>query len=143
MQSKFLAASAGLLAAAALGVTACGGDDNSSSSSSSSSDTKAAAGKSLTIYSSVPLQGASRVQTTAVVNGAKLALEQAGNKAGPHTIKYEPLDDSTAQAGSWTPEQESANARKAAGDDSTAVYIGTFNSGAAAEIGRASCRERV
>ena len=91
-----------------------------------------AAGKQLTIYSSVPLQGASRVQTTAVVNGAKLALEQAGNKAGPHTIKYEPLDDSTAQAGNWTPEQESANARKAAQDDSTAVYIGTFNSGAAA-----------
>ena len=80
----------------------------------------------------MPLQGASRVQTTAVVNGAKLALEQAGNKAGPHTIKYESLDDSTAQAGNWTPEQESANARKAAQDDSTAVYIGTFNSGAAA-----------
>ena len=80
----------------------------------------------------MPLQGASRVQTTAVVNGAKLALEQAGSKAGAHTIKYESLDDSTAQAGNWTPEQESANARKAAQDDSTAVYIGTFNSGAAA-----------
>ena len=49
----------------------------------------AAAGKQLTVYSSVPLQGASRVQTTAVVNGAKLALEQAGNKAGSHTIKYD------------------------------------------------------
>ncbi len=133
MQSKFLAASAGLLAAAALGVTACGGDDgDSGSKSTGSSGSTAAAGKSLTIYSSVPLQGASRVQTTAVVNGAKLALEQKGGKAGPHTIKYVPLDDSTAQAGNWTPEQESANARKAAQDDSTAVYIGTFNSGAAA-----------
>ena len=133
MQSKYLAASAGLLAALALGVTACGGDDdNSGSSGTSSSGGGEAAGKQLTIYSSVPLQGASRVQTTAVVNGAKLALEQAGNKAGAHTIKYEPLDDSTAQAGNWTPEQESANARKAAQDDSTAVYIGTFNSGAAA-----------
>ncbi|HEY6891516.1 MAG TPA: branched-chain amino acid ABC transporter substrate-binding protein [Solirubrobacter sp.] len=134
MQSKFLAASAGLLAAAALGVTACGGDDNgdSGSKSTGSSGSTAEAGKSLTIYSSVPLQGASRVQTTAVVNGAKLALEQKGNKAGPHTIKYVPLDDSTAQAGNWTPEQESANARKAAQDKSTAVYIGTFNSGAAA-----------
>jgi branched-chain amino acid transport system substrate-binding protein len=132
LQSKFLAASAGLLAAAALGVTACGGDDSSSDKPSTSGGTTEAAGKSLTIYSSVPLQGASRVQTTAVVNGAKLALEQAGNKAGPHTIKYVPLDDSTAQAGNWTPEQESANARKAAGDDSTAVYLGTFNSGAAA-----------
>ena len=131
MQSKFLAASAGLLAALALGVTACGGDDPAPSTSTDSGGGEAA-GKSLTIYSSVPLQGASRVQTTAVVNGAKLALEQAGGKAGPHTIKYEPLDDSTAQAGNWTPEQESANARKAAQDKSTAVYIGTFNSGAAA-----------
>src|SRR3954471_4565896 len=133
LHSKYLAASAGLLAALALGVTACGGDDNDSGggggASSSGGD---AAGKQLTIYSSVPLQGASRVQTTAVVNGAKLALEQAGNKAGAHTIKYTPLDDSTAQAGNWTPEQESANARKAAQDKSTAVYIGTFNSGAAA-----------
>jgi branched-chain amino acid transport system substrate-binding protein len=134
LHSKYLAASAGLLAALALGVTACGGDDDngSSGSGSSSSGGGEAAGKQLTIYSSVPLQGASRTQTTAVVNGAKLALEQAGNKAGPHTIKYEPLDDSTAQAGSWTPEAESANARKAAQDDSTAVYVGTFNSGAAA-----------
>jgi branched-chain amino acid transport system substrate-binding protein len=135
LHSKYLAASAGLLAALALGVTACGGDDDNSGGGSGSSGSGGggeAAGKQLTIYSSVPLQGASRVQTTAVVNGAKLALEQAGNKAGPHTIKYEPLDDSTAQAGNWTPEQESANARKAASDDSTAVYVGTFNSGAAA-----------
>jgi branched-chain amino acid transport system substrate-binding protein len=133
LHSKYLAASAGLLAALALGVTACGGDDdNGGGGGGSSSSGGDAAGKQLTIYSSVPLQGASRVQTTAVVNGAKLALEQAGNKAGQHTIKYEPLDDSTAQAGNWTPEQESANARKAAQDDSTAVYIGTFNSGAAA-----------
>ena len=39
-----------------------------------------------------------------MVNGIKLALEQAGNKAGDVTVKYESLDDSTAQAGSWTPE---------------------------------------
>src|SRR3954463_10553074 len=134
LNSKYLAASANLLAALALGVTACGGDDNDSGGSSGSSGSGGGegAGKQPNIYSSVPLQGASRVQTTAVVNGAKLALEQAGNKAGAHTIKYTPLDDSTAQAGNWTPEQESANARKAAQDKSTAVYIGTFNSGAAA-----------
>jgi branched-chain amino acid transport system substrate-binding protein len=120
------------LAALALGVTACGDDDEPEGGGGGGNTTEKAEGKELTIYSSVPLQGASRVQTTAVVNGAKLALEQAGNKAGSHTIKYESLDDSTAQAGSWTPEQESANARKAAQDDSTAVYVGTFNSGAAA-----------
>jgi branched-chain amino acid transport system substrate-binding protein len=130
LHSKFLAASSCLLAALALGVTACG--DDSDEPEGGGGGNQQAAGKTLTVYSSLPLQGASRVQTTAVVNGAKLALEQAGNKAGPHTIKYEPLDDSTAQAGNWTPEQESANARKAAQDDSTAFYLGTFNSGAAA-----------
>jgi len=132
LHSKFLAASSCLLAALALGVTACGDDDPEPSGGGGGGGGEKVEGKELTIYSSVPLQGASRVQTTAVVNGAKLALEQAGNKAGAHTIKYESLDDSTAQAGNWTPEQESANARKAAQDDSTAVYVGTFNSGAAA-----------
>jgi branched-chain amino acid transport system substrate-binding protein len=127
-----MAATSCLVAALALGVAACGDDssDNSNSSDNSKSGTSAPAGKNLTIYSSLPLQGASRVQTEALVNGAKLALEQAGNKAGNNTIKYTSLDDSTAQAGSWTPEAESANALKASQDDSTAVYIGAFNSGA-------------
>src|ERR1700754_3542390 len=124
-----MAASGCLLAALALGVAACG-DSGESSSNDKPSGSGETASKNLTIYSSVPLQGASRVQTEALVNGAKLALEQAGNKAGAHTIKYVPLDDSTAQAGNWTPEATSANALKAAQDDSTAVYIGEFNSGA-------------
>ena len=67
-----------------------------------------------------------------MVNGIKLALEQTGGKAGDITVKYKSLDDSTAQAGSWTPEAVSANARKAAQDDTTAVYIGEFNSGGSA-----------
>jgi branched-chain amino acid transport system substrate-binding protein len=123
-----MAATGCLLAALALGVTACGGDDDEPAGGGGGGGE--AQGKNLTIYSSLPLQGASRVQTEAMVNGMKLALEQAGNKAGPHTIKYESLDDSTAQAGSWTPEAESANALKAAQDESTAVYVGAFNSGA-------------
>src|SRR4051812_40654202 len=116
------------MAALALGVAACGGDDKPTTTTNSNSG--APAGKNLTIYSSLPLQGASRVQTEALVNGAKLALEQAGNKAGKFPIKYTSLDDSTAQAGSWTPEAESANALKAAQDKNVAAYIGAFNSGA-------------
>jgi branched-chain amino acid transport system substrate-binding protein len=126
LQSKWMAATGCLTAALALGVTACGSDKKSSTSSGGGSSSK-----SVTIYSSVPLQGASRVQTEALVNGAKLAVEQANNKAGSVKVVYKSLDDSTAQAGSWTPEAESANARKAAQDSSTAVYLGTFNSGAA------------
>jgi branched-chain amino acid transport system substrate-binding protein len=126
-----MAASSCLLAALAFGVAACGDDnDNGGGGGGGGGNTSAPKGKNLTIYSSLPLQGASRVQTEALVNGAKLALEQAGNKAGDNTIKYVSLDDSTAQAGSWTPEAESANALKASQDDSTAVYLGAFNSGA-------------
>jgi branched-chain amino acid transport system substrate-binding protein len=110
-----------------MGVGACGGDSGGDSSGGGSSG-----GKALTIYSSLPLQGASRIQTLALVNGAKLALEQAGGRAGSFKITYKSLDDSTAQAGQWTPEATSANARRAAQDDSTAVYIGEFNSGATA-----------
>jgi branched-chain amino acid transport system substrate-binding protein len=115
--------------ALALGAAACGEDEKTGESTPAAGGEPA--GKNLTIYSSVPLQGASRVQSEALVNGAKLALEQAGGKAGAHTVTYESLDDSTAQAGSWTPEAESANALKASQDDATAIYIGTLNSGAA------------
>jgi branched-chain amino acid transport system substrate-binding protein len=125
-----MAATSCLAAVLALGVAACGGDNGGSSSGGSGGGAKTS--KTVTVYSSLPLQGASRVQTEAVNNGAKLALEQANNKAGDITVKFNPLDDSTAQAGNWTPEAESANARKAAQDSSTAFYLGTFNSGAAA-----------
>jgi branched-chain amino acid transport system substrate-binding protein len=127
--SRSLAASGCLVAALAFGVAACGGDDSSSSSSGGGGGEAAS---SVTVYSSLPLQGASRPQTTALVNGIKLALEQTGGKAGDITVNYKSLDDSTAQAGSWTPEAVSANARKAAQDDSVALYIGEFNSGGSA-----------
>jgi branched-chain amino acid transport system substrate-binding protein len=128
LNSRWLAATGCLVAALALGVGACGDDEDEGGGDTGSGGEA----KSVTVYSSLPLQGASRPQTTAMVNGIKLALEQAGNKAGDIDVTYESLDDSTAQAGSWTPEATTANARKAAQDDSTAVYIGEFNSGASA-----------
>ena len=119
-----------VVAAASTGVVACGSDDDSSGGGGGGGDS--AGGGELHIYSSLPLEGAQRGQSTALVNGAKLALEQAGGKAGDYTIKYTSLSDASAQAGNWTPELTSANARKAAQDDKTAVYIGEFNSGASA-----------
>jgi branched-chain amino acid transport system substrate-binding protein len=119
MRRTSAVATAALLAAVAAG---CGGDDGSAAKGS----------QTLTVYSSLPLQGASRNQATAIGNGMKLALKQVGGRVGAYPIKYVPLDDSTAQAGTWTPEATSANARKAAGDDSTIAYFGEFNSGASA-----------
>jgi branched-chain amino acid transport system substrate-binding protein len=130
LRTRSWAASGCLVAALAFGATACGGGDNGGGGGGGGSTSSG--GQTLNIYSSLPMQGASRTQTTALVNGAKLALEQAGGKAGDFTIKYTPLDDSTAQAGSWTPEATTANARKVAQDKSAAVYIGEFNSGASA-----------
>jgi len=122
-----------LIPALAFGIVACGDDDDKASSGGGAATTPGEAGSgNLTVYSSLPLQGGSRTQALAIVNGAKLALEQAGNKAGNFTIKYESLDDSTAQAGKWTPETVSQNARKVAQDPKAAVYIGEFNSGASA-----------
>ena len=129
LRVRSLAASGCFAAALALGVTACGGDDNKDSGSGSS----ASSGRTtLTIYSSLPLQGDSRPQSESVVNGEKLALEEAGGKVGKFTIKYVSLDDATAAAGKWDPGQTSSNARKAAQDPSTIVYLGEFNSGASA-----------
>ena len=118
-------ASAAVLAIALIAV-GCGEDDPDDETAPGQ------AGRTLTVYSSLPLQGAQRPQTTDMVKGIELALEQADGKAGDFTVKYESLDDSTAQAGSWTPEATTSNARKAAQDDSTAIYIGEFNSGASA-----------
>jgi len=115
----------------AMGVAACGSSSKDNSSPAGSTPA-AAAGGTLNVYSSLPLQGASRSQTTDLVKGIKLALKEAGNKAGPFTVNYVSKDDSSAQAGSWTPENVSANARAAAQDKSAAAYIGEFNSGASA-----------
>jgi branched-chain amino acid transport system substrate-binding protein len=116
-----------LLALAAFGQTACGDDDDDGGGGGGGGG-----GDSVDVYSSLPLQGAQRLQTTAMVNGIKLALEQHDGKAGDIKVNYTSLDDSTAQAGNWTPEATQANAQKVAQDDSAVAYIGEFNSGASA-----------
>jgi branched-chain amino acid transport system substrate-binding protein len=110
--------------ALALGVSACGSDSSSSSGGGG--------GKKVTIYSSLPLQGATRPQSVDVNKGATLALKAAGGKGGSCTVTFKKLDDATAQAGQWDAGATSANARKAAQDKSAVAYIGEFNSGASA-----------
>ena len=122
-----------LMATLALGVAACGDDDDDGGSGgSASTEEGGGGGGELTVYSSLPLQGASRPQSEDVINGIKLALKQKGGKCGDFTINYQSLDDATAAAGQWEAGATSDNARKAAQDDSAVAYIGEFNSGASA-----------
>lgn len=85
----------------------------------------------LLIYSSLPLTGASRTQTVSVENGMRLALKDHNGTAGGFKVRYESLDDASAATGNWDPGVEANNANKAIQDKAT-VYLGTFNSGAAA-----------
>ena len=125
-----------LIVGSLLVLAACGSSNSSSSSAaaggggSSSSASGGGGGNSIDIYSSLPLQGASTAQTDPLVNGIKLALSQAGGKAGSFSVNYQSLDDSTAAAGKWDPGQTAANARKVAADPKAVYYIGEFNSGA-------------
>ena len=115
--------------AIALAAVGCSSSSSSSSGSATSSGS-AAAGGTVDIYSSLPLQGGSSAQTIPMVNGIKLALSQANNKAGQWTVNYQSLDDSTAAAAKWDPGQTAGNARKVASDPKAVFYIGEFNSGA-------------
>ncbi|MCI0343199.1 MAG: branched-chain amino acid ABC transporter substrate-binding protein [Planctomycetales bacterium] len=83
------------------------------------------------IVSSLPMQGSSLGQTQTIVDGIRMAIEEAGGKVGSFTIEYEPWDDASAQKGSWDETVEAENARRAVNDPDVLVYIGTFNSGAA------------
>jgi branched-chain amino acid transport system substrate-binding protein len=119
---------AGSCAALGLGLAACGDDDGGDGGGGAGK----VSGTTLTIYSSLPLQGTSRGQSEAVIAGEKLALKELapGNKIGKFNIKYVSLDDSTAQNPGTADEGQTAqNARKAASDKSTIFYLGEFNSG--------------
>jgi branched-chain amino acid transport system substrate-binding protein len=123
-------AAACMLVAAVLALAACGSSSKKSSTSGSSGGSSSSSGsKTVDIYSSLPLQGSTSAQTGPMVNGIKLALSQAGSKAGQFTVNYKSLDDSTAAKGGYDLGQCAADARTAATDPKAVYYIGEFNSG--------------
>lgn len=118
---------AALSAVFAVGVAACGDDDDDGGGGGGT-----VSGNKLTVYSSLPLQGPTRVNSEATNNGAKLALQQRGGKVGNFTVELKILDDATPQAGKWDPGKTQQNARQAVQDKTTIAYMGEFNSGASA-----------
>jgi branched-chain amino acid transport system substrate-binding protein len=91
-----------------------------------------AAGGQLTVYSSLPLQGATAEISEQTSGGEKLALADARGRAGHFRIGYVSLDDSNPTSGQWNPGVTATNAKNAAQDTSTIAYIGDFESAATA-----------
>src|SRR6266498_457534 len=71
-------------------------------------------GDQVKLVSSLTRSGSSRGQSDSVVNSIRLCL-----------------DDATEERGSWDPELEAANARRAAADSDVLAYIGTLDADAA------------
>jgi len=95
-------------------------------------ETDEATGGTRTIYVSVPLHGESTEDGRAIVNGAKLALLDAGGEAGGIDVEAIYLDDTSDEGGRarWDPVIVADNARRAAQDASAIAYIGELESGA-------------
>src|SRR5690242_10255473 len=100
---------AGICTAILLGLAGCG-------SSQTALSGPAIQGSTLTIYSSLPLQGATAGQAGGIVSGAKLAIQDAGSKVGNYTVKYVSLDDSTAATGASSNAAVARNAERAVSD---------------------------
>jgi branched-chain amino acid transport system substrate-binding protein len=85
------------------------------------------------LYSSWPYSGAMERIGGHAVAATEMCLEDFGHAAGGFAIEYEALDDGVAaNEGRWEPGKETENANRAVNDEAAMVYLGTYNSGAAA-----------
>lgn len=89
------------------------------------------AADTIKIVSSLPRTGSSNAQTTSIVNGITMALDEVNRRVGGFDLVYEDWDDASPERGTWDPAIEAANADRAIKDPDVMAYIGPFNSGAA------------
>ncbi|MGH2980517.1 MAG: branched-chain amino acid ABC transporter substrate-binding protein [Solirubrobacterales bacterium] len=106
------------LAALVLGVGGCAGDDGEGR----------AGGGSLSVYVSVPLDGARGAEGRGIADGARLALAEARGRAGGIRVRAVYMDDTVG--GRWSLARTAENARRAVEDSSAIGYIGDLDSGA-------------
>ena len=67
--------------------------------------------KKLKIVSSLPQTGSANAQTTSIVNGIKMAIEERSAMVDGFKIEFEAMDDASPQKGNWDGQIESANAK--------------------------------
>lgn len=114
-----------------IAAVACGSKEKAAESGGAAKPASGAGGgQVIKIVSSLPRTGSANAQTTTVVNGIRMAIEEFGGKAGDFKIEYEDWDDASPQRGQWDPSVEAANADKAIKDPDVMAYIGNYNSGA-------------
>ncbi len=113
-----------LLGGAAAIVAGCGGVGVSTAGTVS--------GNRLTVYSSLPLEGALAPVSRQIVGGEKLALAQVGGRVHRFQVGYASLNDANPKTGEWAPGETATNAKYAAQDSTTIAYLGDFDSEATA-----------
>jgi branched-chain amino acid transport system substrate-binding protein len=111
-----------LLLVAALALGGCRGGEESTRIS----------GGTVTVYASVPRHGVSHAAGAAVAAGQRMALADAGGRAGDLRVRLVSLDSTELGDRLWDPEQVNANAERAADDDTTIAYLGEVDYGASA-----------
>lgn len=93
-------------------------------------------GEFATVFSSLPLQGPHSAEARDILNAEKLALRDAGGRAGKFKINLAFADDSTARGSDGTPgwnaDKTAGNARAAVQNLRTIAYVGDFDSSATA-----------
>ncbi len=89
-------------------------------------------GEQVTVYMSMPLRGPDGAEGRDVVRAAKLALADAGRRAGELRVRALYRDDTSGRGARarWSQAVAAANARDAAEDSSAIAFIGDFHSGA-------------
>lgn len=84
--------------------------------------------ETIKIVSALPRTGSTYIATQEIVNGIRLALEEAQWRVGEYSLYFEDVDYFSATTG-W--KQIEPTARQIVNDPDVMVCIGTYNSGAA------------
>ncbi|MGH2987238.1 MAG: branched-chain amino acid ABC transporter substrate-binding protein [Solirubrobacterales bacterium] len=84
------------------------------------------------IYISLPLRGPSGADGRDAADGARLALGDAGERAGGLALEAVFLDDTegVGDEAAWSPAKAATNAREATQDSTAIAFLGDFASGA-------------
>lgn len=122
MKARWLLPLLAVCLATALLLSGCGASDP---------DPDGPLGKRLTVYSSLPLSGPLAAQSEAVLDGERLALQEARHRIGRFHVNLVSLDDAGSKGG-WEPGVTALNAKIADRNPRTIAYIGDYDSGATA-----------